>query len=64
MTGQPPLATPSTKQLDTQDLDAADIKRVWARFIFEDGVPAVELIIDTAAETRPGASGFERSNID
>lgn len=35
-----------------------------ARFIFEDGVPAVELIILTKAETRPDTPAFERRKID
>lgn len=49
---------------DTSALEAAGITRLWARFIFEDGVPAVELIVETSAETRPDAPGFDRSKID
>lgn len=64
MSGQSPPATPPPKQLDPQDLEAAGIKRMWARLIFEDGIPAVELIIETTVETRPDAPGFERRKID
>lgn len=64
MSGRPQRPAAISEPPDPQELADAGISRMSARFIFEDGVPAVELIIETTVETRPDAPGFERRKID